>query len=386
MAQDLVGRVKRLLLSPQSEWDVIDGETVEPQGLVTNYVAPLAAIPAVAGLIGTAIVGTSFLGATYRAPIGGALASAVVAFVLAIVGVFVFAFVINALAPSFGAQKNFNQALKVSAYAPTAGWVAGIFTLIPMLGILALLGGLYSLYLIFVGLPKMMKPPAEKATTYTIVSILVAIVAYVIIGLAASAFTPGPGIGGYSSNNAASSEMERRAEALERAAETGDFGAVLGAASGMFGGDPDAPVADATALGDLAPRRVAGMDRTSLDTETLSAPFKASTMTARYGGADKSMTLKVTNSPMISAMMGMAGLTGAAYDRRSDNGYERLRRDGDAIVVEEWDASSKRGRYARSVGGAFLIEAEGRGVDMKELERAVAGFKERDLKNLKPAS
>lgn len=186
MAQDIVARVKGLLTKPAAEWDVIDTEPVSPQPLVTGYVAPLAAIPAVATLIGFSVIGVAGI----KIPFGTALVSAIVSFLMAICWVFVFAYIINALAPNFGAQKNFNQALKVSAFAPTASWVAGIFLIVPMLGIVSLLGALYSLYLLFVGLPKMMKPAADKATTYTIVSILVAIVAGVLIALVVGALTP----------------------------------------------------------------------------------------------------------------------------------------------------------------------------------------------------
>ncbi|MEX0644099.1 MAG: Yip1 family protein, partial [Parvularculaceae bacterium] len=153
MAQDIVGRVQRLLLSPKKEWEAIDQESVEPQGLITGYVAPLAAIPAIAGLIGMSMFGVM----GFKTPFGSALVSAIVSFALTIGWVFVFAYIIDMLAPSFGAQKNYKQALKVSAFAPTASWVAGVFMLIPMLGIIALVGALYSLYLLFVGLPKMMK-------------------------------------------------------------------------------------------------------------------------------------------------------------------------------------------------------------------------------------
>jgi hypothetical protein len=190
MAQDLVGRVRRLVLTPKAEWDAIDQEAVEPQSLVTGYVAPLAAIPAVAGVIGTSLIGMNAFGYSYKAPLGSALVSGVLSFGFAIVGVVLLAFIINALAPSFGAQKNFNQALKVSAYAPTAGWLAGVFVIIPVLGVLSLIGGLYSLYLLFIGLPKLMKPPAEKATVYTVVTIIVAIIASLIFGAIAGAVTP----------------------------------------------------------------------------------------------------------------------------------------------------------------------------------------------------
>jgi len=197
MTQDLIGRVQRLLMSPKTEWDAIDGETVDTQKLILGYVAPLAAIPAIAGLIGMSVFGISVLGETYRTPIMSALVMAVVQFALAIAMVFVVAFIIDMLAPMFGAQKNNSQALKVAAHWPTAIWVAGIFSLIPMLGILSLIGLIYSLYLLFIGLPKLMKPPAEKATTYTIVTLVAAIVASLIIGLAVAAFTPKPPIANY---------------------------------------------------------------------------------------------------------------------------------------------------------------------------------------------
>ncbi|MBB5517409.1 Yip1 family protein [Amphiplicatus metriothermophilus] len=174
MAQDLIGRVQRLIVSPKAEWDAIDAESVEPQSVLIGYVAPLAAIPAIATVVGLGFLGPFAAGAAFQ--------SALVSYVFALVWVFVFAFIINALAPTFGAEKNYRQAFKVAAYSPTAGWVAGVFMLIPVLSFLALIGALYSLYLLFVGLPKMMKPPADKALVYTLAAIVVAILASVLIG------------------------------------------------------------------------------------------------------------------------------------------------------------------------------------------------------------
>lgn len=186
MAQDLVGRVQRLLMSPKTEWDAIDVEPVDTQKLITGYVVPLAAIPAVAGVIGFGLFGGRGLIPS--------LISAIVTFGLQIGWIFVFAYIINALAPTFGAQKNYNQALKVTAYAPTAGWIAGIFNILPVLAVLALIGSLYSLYLLFLGLPKLMKVPADKAVVYTLASIAAAIVASVLIGAAAALFMTRPGL------------------------------------------------------------------------------------------------------------------------------------------------------------------------------------------------
>ena len=175
---DLVSRVKGILLSPRSEWAAIDTEPATVGGLYTGYIIPLAAIPAIAGFIGSSVIGSSLLG---KWPMGWGLERAIIQFVLALAATYVLALIIDALAPSFGGQKSQIQALKVAAYSSTASWVAGIFTILPMLAILGLLG-LYSLYLLYLGLPTLMKAPQEKAMGYTVVAVICAIVLYIVIG------------------------------------------------------------------------------------------------------------------------------------------------------------------------------------------------------------
>jgi hypothetical protein len=187
---DLVSRVKGILLTPKSEWATIDTEPATVGGLYTGYIIPLAAIPAIAGFIGHSFIGT--LG--YRWGMTAALTAAVVGFVGAVVGTYILALIIDALAPNFGGQKSQIQALKVAAYSATASWVAGIFLILPVLAILSILG-LYSLYLLFVGLPILMKAPQEKAMGYTVVVIVCMIVLYFVIGALTVAVVGGAAIG-----------------------------------------------------------------------------------------------------------------------------------------------------------------------------------------------
>lgn len=189
---NLVNRAKGILLNPKAEWPVIDTEPATVGSLYTGYIIPLAAIPAIASFIGLSVIGISVLGFSLRVPAGTALTSAAVQYALGLVGTFVLALIIDALAPSFGGQKNQVQALKVAAYASTASWVAGIFLLIPSLAILAALGGLYTLFLLFLGLPVVMKSPQDKAVGYTVVVIIVAIVLYVVIALVVRQVAPYP--------------------------------------------------------------------------------------------------------------------------------------------------------------------------------------------------
>jgi len=173
---DIVSRVKNILINPKNEWAVIDGEPDEPITILKSYVAIVAAIPAVCGFIGTSIIGI----AGYRTGIIGGLFSAVLSYVLTLAGVFVMAFIIDALAEMFGGRKNFNSAFKVAAYAPTASWVAGVFTLIPVLSVLTILG-LYSLYLLYLGLQMLMRTPQDKAIGYVIAVIVAAIIVSLLI-------------------------------------------------------------------------------------------------------------------------------------------------------------------------------------------------------------
>jgi len=193
----LMARAKNILLQPKTEWPVIAGEQATTGSLYTGYIIPLAAIGPIASIIGWSVFGFSvpFVG-SIRYPIGISVRNGVVIYALSLVGVFVLALIIDALAPTFGGQKNQIQALKTSAYSYTAAWVAGIFNLIPSIALLGLLAALYSCYLLFLGLPVLMKAPEDKAVGYTAVVIIVAIVLYFVIGAVVAQFAWRPGMTG----------------------------------------------------------------------------------------------------------------------------------------------------------------------------------------------
>jgi len=177
---NLVARAKAILMTPKQEWPVIDAEPLNVRELLLGYVLPLAAIGPIARFLGLTIFG---FGGVFRIPIGSAISMAILAFVLAVISVFALAWVINMLAPQFGATQDMGQAIKLSAYSATASWVAGIFYLIPSLWILAAIAGLYSLYLFYLGLPILMKVPADKVVIYLVVIFVSVIVLYWITGL-----------------------------------------------------------------------------------------------------------------------------------------------------------------------------------------------------------
>jgi len=190
---NLVDRTKSILLSPQQGWQAIDEEETSIGGLVTGYVVPLAAIGPVASLIGMEIFGISVPSVgTFRVPIGAALRQGIAQYVMALVGVFVLALIIDKLAPYFRVEENRYQALKIAAYSSTPVWIVGIVGLIPALSILRLLGLFYSLYLLYLGLPTLMRVPQHKVMGYTVVVIMCAVVLFFLIGVIAAQLGGGP--------------------------------------------------------------------------------------------------------------------------------------------------------------------------------------------------
>lgn len=179
----LIARVQNILMQPRVEWQAIEGEPATTQSLFLGYAAPLALIPAIAAILGSlvsALIFHSVLGL-----VGGLISAVVVAilsFVIGLGGVFVFGLIINALASSFGAAGNALQSMKVAVYGMTAAWVAGILGFIPLLGsLVSLVGFGYSCYLIYLGIVQLMKPPADKAVAYAVVSIVIYVVIFAVL-------------------------------------------------------------------------------------------------------------------------------------------------------------------------------------------------------------
>lgn len=190
----IVERAKRIMLSPKEEWPVIEAEPATVGSIYSGYVIPLSALPAIAAFIGLSVIGVGAFGFHYKVPIGTGLAGMVTRYVLGLVGVYVVALVVDALAPTFGGTKNSLAALKVAAYSYTAAWLGGILMIIPALGLITLLISLYCFYLLYTGLPVLMKSPTEKSMGYTVVVVIAVIIIYIVIGVVANAlfgYSPG---------------------------------------------------------------------------------------------------------------------------------------------------------------------------------------------------
>jgi hypothetical protein len=180
--ETMISRVKGILLEPRTTWKEIDSEFVKPGELWGKYIIPLASLGAIARTVGMIFFGkqVAFTSLTNRVPLTSAIVGGVVALVVALLSVFVLSKLISLLAPGFGGQKNDVQGLKAAAYSSTAAWVGSVFAILPALNIVTIIISLYSLVLLYVGLPIVMKVPKDRAMGYTAVVIITAIVLFLI--------------------------------------------------------------------------------------------------------------------------------------------------------------------------------------------------------------
>ena len=194
-AEGMIARAKALILRPLKTWDVIDGEEATIEGLYKTWVIPLAAIPAVCGVVRSlGFGGVHIFGVSYRPSIAAIIGQALTGYVLSLISLYVLALVVDELALRFGGERSRTQAFKLGAYAATPGWLAGLFLLLPAIGgLLTLLGGLYSLYLLYLGLPKLMRSDPDRTGVYFLAVLALTVVLGILIGALTSCVA---GLGG----------------------------------------------------------------------------------------------------------------------------------------------------------------------------------------------
>lgn len=394
----LVARAKAILLSPKSEWPVIADESTTVADLYKGYAIWLSAIPVIFTFLKMSVIGTSVMFAgTFRIGIGAGLTTMVLSYALSLAMLYVLALIVDALAPTFGGQKNNIQALKVVVYAYTASWVAGIAQIVPGLGILLMIaGGLYSIYLMYLGLPHTMKCPPEKAAGYTVVIVIIAIVVGAIIGVVVGSIA---GVGSVMSGATYSSskgdddvkfdedsplgkmqkwgeDMEAANKKLEEAQKSGDQAAQEQALKAVFGaalsGGQQVESLAPDRLKSFVPEKLAGLSRSSLSAERTGAMgLQVSTTTATYSNdSGREVRLEITDAGNAKGLLGLASWAGVEGEKEENGRYEKTFREDDRLMHQEWDSGASHGQYTVVVGDRFTVKVQGAAGSVGELRDA----------------
>lgn len=395
----LIQRAKAILLAPKAEWPVIAAEPDTTAGIYKGYIAILAAIGPIAMFLKNSLIGYSvpFLG-TYRVDIADGLVALVVSYALSLVAVYVFALIVNALAPTFGGQKDQLQALKTCAYAMTASWVAGIAQILPFIGVLILLaGGIYSIYLLYLALPITMKSPPDKAAAYTAVSVIAAILLFWMVAWIAGSIIGRGMWGGYGAAGPTvsqsgsfdkdsplgkledwSKEIEAAGKRVEQSADqqggvpSGEaIGALMGA---VVGGGKGGEALATDQIKSFLPETLAGLPRTNVSAERNNAlGIQVSEANADYSdGSGRNLRLEITDTGGAQGFVALAAWANVEQEREWQGGYERDYRADGRMIHERWDATNGNGEYGMIVGQRFSVQVSGNAASVDELKAALA--------------
>ncbi|HET7662432.1 MAG TPA: Yip1 family protein [Rhodanobacteraceae bacterium] len=407
-------RAKGMLFTPKTEWAAAAGETDSVRGLYIGYIMILAALPAIAGFIKGSLIGYGMLGITVRTPIVSGVVGMLVGYGLGLVVAYVMALIIDALAPTFGGQKNQVQALKTAAYAWTAAWVAGVATIIPWLGILIILAGVvYSIYLLHLGLPHTMKCPPEKAAGYTAVSVIIGVVLSWIVSLIVGMVVGAAALGGAAamggmnlqgSNDTsvtvdpdsalgklaamgqqaeqASKDMEAAQKSGDQAAQSAAMGKMMAAAMGNKGTvqalSPDEVKA-------FLPDSVAGLKRENVSASRNNAMgMQVADASADYSdGANKRIRVEITDTGTAKGLMSLATALAPEQEQETDHGYEKTYTADGRLMHEQWDTQSRYGEFSVVIGQRFTVKASGNADSIDQLKQAVMNVDLARLESLK---
>ena len=368
--KSLVDRAKAIIIKPKDEWPLIAAENKTQSEILTGYVLPLAAIGPVASFLGGQLFGYGGFGFSFQPSLMGGLTSLVVSYIVSIIGVFVLAFIANFLAPKFEGQANSLNAFKLVAYSYTAGWVAGVFGLIPALAVFGLLG-LYSIYLLYLGASPLMKVPENKAGGYTAVTIVCAIILALIVTPITAAvtglFVAGPALMSGESYDGNDGDVSVNIPGVGKI-DTGEIEAAAAQAEKIQKGEIK-PVSTET-LKALLPGSIGNFTRTASSTQAIGQ--MGSTAEATYTAGDQSFTMRVSDMSALGALAGIGSAMGVEQSREDANGYERTQTVDGQMQTESWNNTSNSGKFGRMVATRFMVEAEGTADSIDQLKAAVA--------------
>ncbi|WP_425228421.1 Yip1 family protein [Sphingomonas sp.] len=382
----MVGRIQRLITRPAAEWPAIDADPSPAMATFTKVAVPLAAIGPIANLLKGQLFGWGAFGVSFRPSLVWSIANAVKDYAVALIGVWIFALVIEALAPTFQAWKSRDQAMKVVCWSFVAAWLAQGFVIIPYLGVLLSLAGLYSLYVLWVGMPPMMRTPPDKAVPYVILSVVVGAIgtaiAAVVLGLVVGILAPSPlafGTGGtvtlgsLNTGNGASINLDQLAAAGQQMAASADRAAANANTATTNGTVSNGHIVDPAALQAMLPTSVAGFTRTAVESSGGSAAgLGAATAKGTYTLGDQSFELSVSDVGALGSLATLGGALNVNSNRQTATGYERTSMQNGSMVDEEWDGSEHHGKFTTMVASRFAVAAEGNAPSIDPLKAAVA--------------
>jgi len=374
----IAARAKAILLKPAEEWPRIAAEPTSTNEIFLRYVVPLAAIGPVCRFVRGQIFGWGAFGISFHPGLLSGLAEMAVSYVLALVGIFVLTLIADALAPKFAGQSSRVNAMKLVAYGATASFVAGVFSLVPGLGILVILG-LYSFYLFYLGAEPVMRVPRDKALVYTVVTVVCAVVLSVVVSAITMPvmrlFGGGAAIGALDGANDVSGKVVMPGGGSIDVGPAKRVAAQMQAAS-----SGKKPAIDPSVLQRLLPSSVGAYQRTAIESSAMGA--MGSMADGTYASGNNSYHLKVTDMAAMGALASLGSAMGVQESKQDADGYEKTGTIDGHLQSEAWHKSSSSGKFGVVLDNRFSVDAQGSAASIDDLKAAVAAIDQNRLTSL----
>lgn len=123
-------------------------------------------------------------------------------------------------------------------------------------------------------------------------------------------------------------------------------------------------------LPNLLPASVGHHQRVDVRTEAGSEPGMT-TVIGHYAKGAQIFELRVTDLGAIGSVGAEPSAVGAASERKTATGYEKVSTAAGRTITEQWDTAARTGRYSMVAADRFAISAEGAADDVDVLKVAV---------------
>jgi hypothetical protein len=319
----------------------------------------------------------------------------------------------------------------VAAYSFTPAWLSALLALSPVLPmLLQWVAFFYGIYVLYLGLPVLMRSPQERALGYTatvVVCTLLLGIVFIGIGMVAGRFGLGPAqmpsspaahaaaqdqgaktVGNILGNALGTDEKGKAglSAALSNLAKAGQpaeppssnaaaahsatavnssssdaaapspasaVGGLVTALGGALGGSHRVEVVNFKTLTAMLPESLPGMKRTNVQGENQGAVgVKTSSAKADYqgdNGAD--VHIEISDVSGVSGLLDAAGSLVQNTTSESTSGFERDQAIGGRSVHEKYDAKAKKGDLSVIVAKRFEVDVAGNDIDMNTLEQSL---------------
>lgn len=181
----MLRRAFAVTFAPRREWASIARERPAPLAVLLGYVMPLAAIPALAWMVGLGVFGLELvvLGEPIARPaLAAILRAGLVTFLGSILSVVLLAGAFALVAPMYGARRDWRAAWTVAAYGTTPAWLFGAVLVKPLLVVAMVAVLLHCAYVYHDGLRAMGLAREGDAPEYVAIAVVLVFAASTLVG------------------------------------------------------------------------------------------------------------------------------------------------------------------------------------------------------------